>query len=103
MQIRFFSLLLLTALLGGCGSSFQDTPSGMSGGSSAWTAPDPALRAVELQALLDEAVAKGETAEQLLQRLPSLLTQVDADALADVLTRSTFAARVGAIAGLENA
>lgn len=56
MQIRFFSLLLLTALLGGCGSSFQDTPSGMSGGSLAWTAPDPALRAVELQALLDEAM-----------------------------------------------
>lgn len=59
--------------------------------------------AKQLQTLLDDAAAQGETAEQLLQRLPGLLLQVDADALAGALTRSTFAARAGAVAGLENA
>lgn len=59
--------------------------------------------AKKLQALLDEAVARGETAEQLLQRLPGLLAQLDADAIADSLTRATFAARAGAVAGVENA
>lgn len=59
--------------------------------------------AQKLQALLDEAVARGETAEQLLQRLPGLLAQLDADAMADSLTRATFAARAGAVAGVENA
>lgn len=59
--------------------------------------------AQKLQALLDEAVARGETAEQLLQRLPGLLAQLDADAIADSLTRATFAARAGAVAGVENA
>lgn len=59
--------------------------------------------AQKLQALLDEAVARGDTAEQLLQRLPGLLAQLDADAIADSLTRATFAARAGAVAGVENA
>lgn len=59
--------------------------------------------AQKLQALLDEAVARGETAEQLLQSLPGLLAQLDTDAIADSLTRATFAARAGAVAGVENA
>ena len=56
-----------------------------------------------LQAALDESVANGETASQLIARLPALLAQVDVDALAQALTRATFTARLAATAGLNNA
>lgn len=53
-----------------------------------------------LQATLDESVANGETAAQLIARLPGLLAALNVDQLAQALTRSAFAARVGAAAGL---
>ena len=65
--------------------------------------PLMAPMAKRLQATIDAAVAAGETAEQLLQRLPELLADLDMAPLADSLTQTTFAARIGATAGLENA
>lgn len=56
-----------------------------------------------LQAAIDKAVANGETAEQLIARLPDLLTELDADALAQALTRSAFTARLAGSAGVEAA
>jgi phage gp29-like protein len=56
-----------------------------------------------IRQLLLDAAARGETAAELLARLPQLLAQMDADPLADSLTRTAFAARLGARAGIENA
>lgn len=53
-----------------------------------------------LQAAMDESAAKGETAGELLARLPALLGSMNADALARALTHSAFTARIGALAGL---
>lgn len=64
--------------------------------------PVMAPMAKQLQAVIDKAVASGETAEQLLQRLPELLTELDTAALTDSLARTTYAARLGAAAGVEN-
>ena len=58
--------------------------------------------AKRLQATIDAAVAAGETAEQLLQRLPQLLAELDTAPLAESLAQTAFAARIGANAGLEN-
>lgn len=55
-----------------------------------------------IRKLLLDAAARGETAAELLARLPELLAQMDADPLADSLTRTAFAARLGARAGIEN-
>lgn len=55
-----------------------------------------------LQALLDDAAAKGETAQQLLDRLPQLLQELDADPLQGALTQTAFAARLAANAGIQN-
>lgn len=57
----------------------------------------------ELQRIIDESVAAGETAEQLIARLPAMLASTDVDALAQALTRTTFTARLGGSAGIENA
>ena len=65
--------------------------------------PVMAPMAKQLQDVIDSAVASGETAEQLLQRLPQLLAELDTAALTDSLARTTYAARAGAAAGLENA
>lgn len=62
--------------------------------------PLMAPMAKRLQATIDAAVAAGETAEQLLKRLPKLLADLDTAPLADALTQTTFAARIGATAGL---
>lgn len=59
--------------------------------------------AERLQALLDDAAAKGETAQQLLDRLPQLLQELDVGPLQEDLARTGFAARLGANAGIENA
>ncbi|CDS54760.1 hypothetical protein [Polaromonas sp. CG9_12] len=56
-----------------------------------------------IRALLLDAAARGETAAQLLARLPELLAKMDADPLAESLARTAFAARLGAQAGIENA
>lgn len=53
-----------------------------------------------LQAAIDEAIARGDTAQQLLDRLPELLAQMNAEALHQSLTRAAFAARIGGVAGL---
>lgn len=53
-----------------------------------------------LQALLDDAAAKGETAAQLIARLPDALATMDPQALADSLTRIALTARLGAAAGI---
>ena len=55
-----------------------------------------------IRKLLADAAARGQTAAELLARLPELLAQMDADPLADSLTRTAFAARLGADAGIEN-
>ncbi|MBB5204441.1 phage gp29-like protein [Inhella inkyongensis] len=54
-----------------------------------------------LQAALDEAAARGETAAELLARLPELLQTLDVRALETALTQATVTARVGALAGLQ--
>lgn len=53
-----------------------------------------------LQAAIDAAVANGETAAQLLDRLPAILGDMNPDALATALTRAAFTARLGGEAGL---
>ena len=53
-----------------------------------------------LQAAIDEAVAKGESAAQLLERLPTLLESMSPEALTAALTRAAFTARLGGVAGL---
>lgn len=58
--------------------------------------------AATLQAVLDQSVANGETAAQLIERLPTLLAQFNVDQLTQALTRSAFAARLGAVAGLSD-
>jgi phage gp29-like protein len=55
-----------------------------------------------IRKLLADAAARGQTAAELLARLPDLLAQLDADPLADSLTRAAFAARLGADAGLDD-
>jgi phage gp29-like protein len=54
-----------------------------------------------IRKLLADAAARGQTAAELLARLPDLLAQLDADPLADSLTRAAFTARLGADAGLD--
>ncbi|MBF0257032.1 MAG: DUF935 family protein [Gammaproteobacteria bacterium] len=54
-----------------------------------------------LRQALEEAAARGETAGELLARLPDLLERMDADPLADSLTRAAFSASLAAQAGLE--
>lgn len=56
-----------------------------------------------LRAAIDEAVRNGETAQQLLARLPDLLDRMDAEALHEALTSAAFTARLAADAGIENA
>lgn len=56
-----------------------------------------------LQVLLNDAAARGETAQQLLDRLPQLLAELDVEPLQEGLARTAFAARLGANAGMENA
>lgn len=53
-----------------------------------------------VQALLDAAAREGLTAQQVLDRLPQALARMDADPLAQALTRTAFAARLGAASGL---
>lgn len=53
-----------------------------------------------LQALLDDAVAKGWTAAELLERLPAVMADMDASALAEQLTRTAVTARLAAGAGV---
>lgn len=54
-----------------------------------------------IQTLFDAALNNGETAEQLLARLPDALTPAAADALQQHLAQLNFAARLAAAAGLE--
>lgn len=56
-----------------------------------------------LQAAIDEAVAKGETAGQLLNRLPALLDSMAPETLTAALTRAAFTARLGGVAGIPTA
>lgn len=53
-----------------------------------------------VQALLDAAAREGLSAQQVLDRLPQALARMDADPLAQALTRTAFAARLGAASGL---
>ena len=55
-----------------------------------------------LQALLEQAAAGGLTARQLLDRLPKALDDAHTLELTQALTRTAFAARVGAASGVEN-
>lgn len=55
-----------------------------------------------IRELLADAATQGQSAAQVLARLPQLLAQMDVEPLAASLTRTAFAARLGADAGLEN-
>jgi phage gp29-like protein len=52
------------------------------------------------QALIDEAKRNGWTAQQLIDRLPDVLAQMDPGKLADSLTRATTTARLAGAAGI---
>lgn len=54
-----------------------------------------------LQAAIDDAIRNGETADQLLARLPEILQQVSAEALVEKLTRAAFATRLMGEAGVD--
>ncbi len=54
-----------------------------------------------IRSLLADAAARGQTAAELLARLPALLPKLDADPLADSLTRAAFTARLAADAGID--
>ncbi|MEI2422191.1 DUF935 family protein, partial [Arthrospira platensis SPKY2] len=54
-----------------------------------------------LKAAIDEAKRNGETAEQLLARLPDLFAEMDIGPLTERLTQLSFAARLAGQAGLE--
>lgn len=49
---------------------------------------------------LQEAAARGETAAQVIARLPALLAEMDSGPLTERLTRATYQARLAAQAGL---
>ena len=55
-----------------------------------------------LRDLMQRAADQGWTAQQLLDALPQLLPQMDDSELMAALLRTSFAARVGAAAGIEN-
>lgn len=59
---------------------------------------DPLL--APLQAALDEAARKGESAAELIARLPELLALMDPDALAERLTHAAAIARLAGNAGI---
>ena len=58
--------------------------------------------ATPLRELMARASQEGWTAGQLLDALPGVLPEMDADALAQALTRAAFAARGAARAGLDD-
>lgn len=53
-----------------------------------------------IQQALDEAAARGDSAAELIARLPDLLASIDPDALHERLTREAFTARLAASAGV---
>ncbi|MEG0051676.1 MAG: DUF935 family protein [Comamonas sp.] len=55
-----------------------------------------------IKALLADAQVRGQSAAELLARLPELLAQMETDNLAGSLTRVAFAARLAGEAGLAN-
>ena len=55
-----------------------------------------------LEALLADAKKKGETAEQLLARLPEVIAKMDTTALAEALTKMCFTARVAGVVGVDS-
>jgi hypothetical protein len=54
----------------------------------------------DLGLVLDEAKRNGWTAQQLIDRLPDVLAQMDPGKLADSLTRATTTARLAGAAGI---
>ena len=54
-----------------------------------------------LEALLADAKQKGETAAQLLVRLPDVLAQMDTTALAEALAKMCFTGRLAGAAGID--
>lgn len=54
-----------------------------------------------LQAAFDEAAKNGETAAELIARLPALLEKMDSTALAEALAKMAFTARLAGNAGIE--
>lgn len=53
-----------------------------------------------LQQAIDQSIAAGESAAELIARLPELLSSLPVDALAQSLTRAAFTARLAAQAGI---
>jgi hypothetical protein len=53
-----------------------------------------------LQAAIDQSIASGETAAQLIARLPQLLADLPVDALTQSLTHAAFTARLAGAAGI---
>lgn len=60
---------------------------------------DPMLN--PLQAAFDEAAKNGETAAELIARLPALLEKMDSTALAEALAKMAFTARLAGAAGID--
>ncbi len=54
-----------------------------------------------LQAVFDEAAKNGETAAELIARLPALLEKMDSTALAEALAKMAFTARLAGNAGTD--
>lgn len=68
---------------------------------AAWRpAMDPLVDPI--RAFLADAAARGQTAEEVLARLPELLPQLNANSLADSLANAAFTARLAANAGIDN-
>ncbi|MFT7722255.1 MAG: DUF935 family protein [Roseateles sp.] len=63
---------------------------------------EPALdpQVAVLQAAIDDAAARGDSAGELIARLPGLLAQMDSRALHEVLAKAAYVARLGGAAGL---
>lgn len=63
---------------------------------------EPAMDALlaPLQAAMDEAATRGESAGDLIDRLPELLTAMDVELLQQMLTKASFVAGLAAAAGL---
>ena len=55
-----------------------------------------------LERFLDAAAAQGLTAAEVIDRLPSMLAEMDTSALTDSLTRTAFAAAAGGEAGWDD-
>ena len=88
------------------GAEFAEAASGdgiddlIAAAMSEWQ-PDLAPMIAPLQAALSAAAAQGETAAQLIARLPEVMAKMNPDPLAARLTQAAFTAHLAGVAGIE--